>query len=127
MQELKNESGRSMVEMLGVLAIIGVLSIVGLTGYRQAMNKIKANEVVQLANTLYVQQLTAAAGACASLAATKVSTILDVPSLLGTNISMAVSCPGTDGTGGKVTVSGVDDDVLKQINNMGTSNPSITS
>ena len=41
-----NESGRSMVEMLGVLAIIGVLSIGGIAGYTQAMKKYKANEAV---------------------------------------------------------------------------------
>ena len=38
------ELGRSMVEMLGVLAIIGVLSIVGIQGYKKAMLKIKAND-----------------------------------------------------------------------------------
>lgn len=38
------ESGRSMVEMLGVLAIIGVLSIGGIAGYTLAMDKYRANE-----------------------------------------------------------------------------------
>ena len=38
----KNEqSGRSMVEMLGVLAIIGVLSVGGIAGYSKAMAKFK--------------------------------------------------------------------------------------
>ena len=41
-----NEAGRSMVEMLGVLAIIGVLSIGGIAGYTMAMNKYNANEIV---------------------------------------------------------------------------------
>lgn len=40
-----NESGRSMVEMLGVLAIIGVLSVGGIAGYSKAMNKYKLNKV----------------------------------------------------------------------------------
>ena len=40
----QNQSGRSMVEMLGVLAIIGVLSIGGIAGYRQAMTAHRANE-----------------------------------------------------------------------------------
>ena len=31
--EIKNESGRCMIEMLGVLAIIGVLSVGGIAGY----------------------------------------------------------------------------------------------
>ena len=38
------ENGRSMVEMLGVLAIIGVLSIVGIFGLKNALEIHKANE-----------------------------------------------------------------------------------
>lgn len=41
-----NESGRSMVEMLGVLAIIGVLSAGGLAGYSKAMFKHKLNNTI---------------------------------------------------------------------------------
>ena len=41
----KIESGRSMIEMLGVLAIIGVLSIGGLAGYTMAMNRWRANTI----------------------------------------------------------------------------------
>ena len=41
----KNESGRSMVEMLGVLAIIGVLSVGGIAGYKMAMDKILMNKI----------------------------------------------------------------------------------
>lgn len=37
------ERGRSMVEMLGVLAIIGVLSIGGILGYSAAMDRHTAN------------------------------------------------------------------------------------
>ena len=39
-----NEIGRSMVEMLGVLAIIGILSATGLYGYHKAMIKHKTNK-----------------------------------------------------------------------------------
>ena len=46
MRILKNEIGRSMVEMLGVLAVIGVLSVGGIMGYRFAMNKYIANETI---------------------------------------------------------------------------------
>ena len=43
----KNEqSGRSMVEMLGVLAIIGVLSIGGIAGYSKAMAKFRVNKTL---------------------------------------------------------------------------------
>ncbi|MBE6450616.1 MAG: hypothetical protein E7016_01475 [Alphaproteobacteria bacterium] len=38
------EIGRSMVEMLGVLAIIGVLSVGGIAGYSKAMTKFKLNK-----------------------------------------------------------------------------------
>jgi len=46
----KEESGRSMVEMLGVLAVIGVLSITGISGYTTAMNKHKANQILDAAS-----------------------------------------------------------------------------
>ena len=36
--------GRSMIEMLGVLAIIGVLSVGGIAGYSKAMMKFKVNK-----------------------------------------------------------------------------------
>ena len=51
---MKNETGRSMVEMLGVLAIIGVLSVGGIAGYTMAMRKYKANEILNTASMLAV-------------------------------------------------------------------------
>ena len=42
-----SESGRSMVEMLGVLAVIGVLSIGGIAGYMVAMNRHHSNNVLE--------------------------------------------------------------------------------
>ena len=44
--KLKSQSGRSMVEMLGVLAIIGVLSVGGIAGYSLSMRRHRANGVV---------------------------------------------------------------------------------
>ncbi len=44
------ETGRSMVEILGVLAIIGVLSIGGIYGYTFAMDKYRANDIVYEVN-----------------------------------------------------------------------------
>ena len=41
-----NETGRSMVEMLGVLAVMGVLSVSGVAMYTTAMNKHRANELL---------------------------------------------------------------------------------
>ena len=42
----ETESGRSMVEMLGVLAIIGVISIGAIAGYTYGMNRYRTNEVL---------------------------------------------------------------------------------
>ena len=60
-----NEQGRSMIEMLGVLAIVGVLSVGGIAGYSKAMNKFKTNKVIDQINmvstnirTLYSSQRT---------------------------------------------------------------------
>ena len=59
----EEQSGRSMIEMLGVLAIIGVLSVGGIAGYSKAMMKFKINktaqqitEIVTNIRTLYAQQ-----------------------------------------------------------------------
>jgi len=46
----KKQFGRSMIEMLGVLAIIGVLSIGGLLGYRRAVNNHQANTILDDVN-----------------------------------------------------------------------------
>ena len=50
MRNNKYESGRSMVEMLGTLAIIGVLSIGGIAGYSYGMDKYRANETINDVN-----------------------------------------------------------------------------
>ena len=46
MSHYAQEKGRSMVEMLGVLAIIGVLSVGGIAGYSKAMFKYKMNQTL---------------------------------------------------------------------------------
>ena len=48
------ESGRSMVEILGVLAVIGVLSIGGIMGYKYAIDKSKANQIMNDVELAYV-------------------------------------------------------------------------
>ena len=42
-----SQSGRSMIEMLGVLAIIGVLSVGGIAGYSKAMEMYKINKIIE--------------------------------------------------------------------------------
>ncbi len=44
------ESRRSMMEILGVLAVIGVLSVGRIAGYNYAINKYRANQVLNKAN-----------------------------------------------------------------------------
>ncbi len=58
-----NQTGRSMIEMLGVLAIIAVLSVGGIAGYSKALTKFKINKIVNQVTTiaaniktLYAQQ-----------------------------------------------------------------------
>lgn len=44
MSEKINQNGRSIPEMLGVLAIVGILSVGGIAGYGRAMMKYKLNK-----------------------------------------------------------------------------------
>jgi len=46
MQNKLNEIGRSLMEMLSVLAVIGILSVAGIMGYKFAMDKYQANQTV---------------------------------------------------------------------------------
>ena len=47
-----NQSGRSMLEMLGVLSIIGVLSAGGIAGYTKMMERQKINATMQQINII---------------------------------------------------------------------------
>lgn len=52
------EKGRSMLEMLGVLAIIGVLSVSGIAGYRHGISKHRANVILNDAHMAYMESKT---------------------------------------------------------------------
>ena len=43
----RTESGRSIVEMLGVLAIMGVITVMGISGYFQAVARINRNKMAE--------------------------------------------------------------------------------
>lgn len=45
---MRNESGKSLVEMIAVLALIGVISIGGIFGYQSANASHKANQITEL-------------------------------------------------------------------------------
>ena len=102
---MNNENGRSMVEMLGVLAIIGVLSVAGIAGYSMAMKKYRANEITNVASQAVVLAQTANAG-MGITSATKLEdlgmTSASIPGYMGTVSSITVSAP--DGNG-KYTVT----------------------
>ena len=49
------QSGRSMIEMLGVLAIVGVLSAGGIAGYSMAMQSHKTNTLIEKINLIAMQ------------------------------------------------------------------------
>ncbi len=88
------ESGRSMVEMLGVLAIIGVLSIGGIAGYTMAMNRYRANEIIDVASKVAVIGMSKQSGGNAVMSEATTSN----------NVSGATGMTG-DSTG-KVTITG---------------------
>lgn len=52
------QCGRSMIEMLGVLAIIGVLSVTGIAGYSKAMTKYKINKTTSQITQIATEILT---------------------------------------------------------------------
>ncbi|MBP5614937.1 MAG: hypothetical protein J6X42_00045 [Alphaproteobacteria bacterium] len=101
-----NMQGRSMVEMLGVLAIIGVLSAGGLAGYSKAMFKHKLNSTMEQITmlvtnirTMYGQQRTYSD--LDNAAAVKLGI---VPPIMGNSATL------TNPFKGKVTIIGKADD-----------------
>ncbi len=56
------QSGRSMIEMLGVLAIVGVLSVAGIAGYSKAMAKYKTNKLIDQVSIVAANVRTTFAG-----------------------------------------------------------------
>ncbi len=58
MNKYTNEQGRSMIEMLGVLAIVGVLSVAGIQGYSKAMEKYKINQLKDQMQTISTNMIT---------------------------------------------------------------------
>lgn len=109
------QSGRSMIEMLGVLAIIGVLSVGGIAGYSKAMNKFKTNKVADnvsmlVANikTLYAQQ-----NSYAELDNANAVSMGVVPDELGTdasNLTNAFNGPVNIHVSGSTSSSNTNDD-----------------
>lgn len=103
-----SESGRSLTEMLGTLAVMGVLTIGGIAGFNYAMDKSKANDILDGIN--------------------KRAIALSTYTLLGTNItasSLSAEFPNkigdstvavaAEGDGFNLAVSGVSDSVCDKV------------
>ena len=97
------ENGRSLIEMLGVLAIIGVLSVGGLSGYTMAMNRHRANQILDYVSRAAVLAQTHGTGSTAvsNEACTKYNGGETAPSSMG-----SASCKLTTSTShDRVTVT----------------------
>lgn len=47
MLENHSQCGRSMLEMLGVLAVVGILSVIGIKSFQYAMERHRVNELTE--------------------------------------------------------------------------------
>ncbi len=110
-KQTTTESGRSMVEMLGVLAVVGFLSVGGIVGYTHAMNKYHANEIVSEVSMMAV---TASQGLLLNGDFT-----LDEygDEVAGYSYDYNVDFGGTEDRF-SITVQGVEDGVCENIKNM---------
>ena len=100
-----NESGRSMVEMLGVLAIVGVLSIGGIAGYSKAMAKYKINKTLDQVSML-ITNVRTAFGNQASYDGLKTATAISYQ-LVGNDLTLGSTTKLTNAFNGGVTVEAV--------------------
>lgn len=107
---MTEETGRSMVEMLGVLAVIGVLSVAGVGGYTSAMNQHRANEAINRAMRVAVMAS---------------SQRLLNPSAVLTDLEDGVAM-GNDANNIVLTLSNIDDKVRSRIQAMGLKNADVS-
>ena len=106
----RSQRGRSMVEMLGVLAIVGVLSVGGVYGYGVAMKKHKANELLHQASML--------ATTISAQAMTNDGKLPETITSFGNSSYGTFSTSATDTLGGKgftITIENVDSAVCDQL------------
>ena len=104
MKKIWNQTGRSMVEILGVLAIMGVLSVLGVYSYRYAMLRLKANEVIDFVSMFYTRALASDAGECVELTTNDDIGMPTSDLLDGLSITLT-SCPH-EGCGGHIKLEG---------------------
>ncbi len=113
------QSGRSMVEMLGVLAVIGVLSIGGIAGYTTAMSYYRANEIL---NDVTLRATTIATDIATNGALVSGTYKTD----LGDENTLGQSVTATPDNGGfLITVGSVDETTCRNILNRDTNDTPI--
>ena len=107
---MTGECGRSMVEMLGVLAVIGVLSVAGIAGYSNAMNKHRANELLNEASKR------ATVVAAQAMQGRETFSINEFPNNTALKFSETVEHDKTNGQF-TLTITGVSEAVCQQMKN----------
>ncbi len=107
------ENGRSMVEMLGVLAVIGVLSIGGIAGYRTAMDMHAANEIIDSVGKAATQLSVGLVAGTIPSAVTPGLELDETTTTNGYDMAAAIDAPGTF----VVQVQGVTKSVCENILN----------
>jgi len=67
----KTQTGRSMVEILGVLVMIGVLSVAWIPAYTAVMNRYRANRILDMASKVAIvaQTINGGKGGCVAVVA----------------------------------------------------------
>jgi len=116
----KNEqSGRSMVEMLGVLAIIGVLSIGGISGYSKAMAKFRINKTMDQISMLVMNVRSLFSGSMDY-------TGLDNKMAVQLGIIPGEMIVGTNKTSGSKLINAYQGEVVVKTQNVGGSNRSFS-
>ena len=102
MYNINEQKGRSMVEMLGVLAIVGVLSIGGIAGYSKAMAKYKINKTMDQIS-LIVTNIRTAFGNQQSYKGLNVTRAIAYE-LVGNDLTLGETTKLTNAFNGEVTI-----------------------
>ncbi len=103
-----SELGRSLTEMLGTLAVMGILTIGGIAGFNYAMDKSKANDILDGVNKRAI-----ALSTYTMLGTNITSTTLNAE--FSNHIGDSTVALAPEGAGFKLTVSGLTDSVCDKV------------
>ncbi|MBR2299883.1 MAG: hypothetical protein IJ870_04845 [Alphaproteobacteria bacterium] len=121
-----NQNGRSMVEMLGVLAIIGVLSAGGLAGYSKAMFKHKLNNTMDQLTMLVtnIRTMYGTQDSYKDLSNVQAVSLGIVPAAMKGTAKAAVAPQGKEGEDGYVAGSAASQELVNPFKGTVTIEPS---